>query len=63
MTHCTACRITDAERRNLLEVIEDRSERGSTLIAIQLPPTAWHAAIGEPSVADVSHCGDPVNGV
>ena len=24
----------------------------STLIASQLPPTAWHAAIGEPSVAD-----------
>jgi DNA replication protein DnaC len=23
-----------------------------TLIASQLPPTAWHAAIGEPSVAD-----------
>ena len=30
----------------------DRSERTSTLIASQLPPTAWHAAIGEPSVAD-----------
>jgi DNA replication protein DnaC len=44
--------LTDAERRDLLEVIEDRSERTSTLIASQLPPTAWHAAIGEPSVAD-----------
>jgi DNA replication protein DnaC len=44
--------LTDAERRDLLEVIEDRSERRATLIASQLPPTAWHAAIGEPSVAD-----------
>jgi DNA replication protein DnaC len=44
--------LTDAERRDLLEVIEDRSERASTVIATQLPPTAWHAAIGEPSVAD-----------
>jgi DNA replication protein DnaC len=44
--------LTDTERRDLLEVIEDRSERRSTLIASQLPPTAWHAAIGEPSVAD-----------
>jgi len=44
--------LTDAERRDLLEVIEDRSERASTLIASQLPPTAWHVAIGEPSVAD-----------
>jgi hypothetical protein len=44
--------LTDAERRDLLEVIEDGSERASTLIASQLPSTAWHAAIGEPSVAD-----------
>jgi DNA replication protein DnaC len=44
--------LTDAERRDLLEVIEHRSERASTLIASQLPPTAWHEAIGEPSVAD-----------
>ena len=51
MIGCSAP-LTDAERRDLLEVIEDRSERASTLIASQLPPTAWHAAIGEPSVAD-----------
>ena len=44
--------LSDAERRDLLEVIEDRSERTATLIASQLPPTAWHAAIGDPSVAD-----------
>jgi DNA replication protein DnaC len=44
--------LTDTDRRDLLEVIEDRTERRSTLIASQLPPTAWHAAIGEPSVAD-----------
>jgi DNA replication protein DnaC len=44
--------LTDADRRDLLEVIEDRSERRATLIASQLPSTAWHAAIGEPSVAD-----------
>ena len=44
--------LSDAERRDLLEVIEDRTERRATLMASQLPPTAWHAAIGEPSVAD-----------
>src|SRR5438128_3496860 len=44
--------LADAQRRDLVDVIEDRSERTSTLIASQLPPTAWHAAIGEPSVAD-----------
>ena len=40
------------ERRDLLEIIEDRYERGSTLIATQLPTTGWHQAIGEPTVAD-----------
>ncbi len=42
----------DSERRDLLEVIEDRHERASTIIASQLPVKAWHAAIGEPTIAD-----------
>lgn len=44
--------LTDAERRDLLEVIEDRSERGATLVAGQLAIDAWHQAIGEPTLAD-----------
>lgn len=44
--------LTDAERRDLLEVLEDRYDRRSTLIATQLPIRAWHEAIGEPTVAD-----------
>jgi hypothetical protein len=44
--------LSDAERRDLLEVIEDRTERRSTLVASQLPPTACQAAIGEPNEAD-----------
>lgn len=44
--------LTDAERRDILEVIEDRHERASTLIASQLPIAAWHDALGEPTVAD-----------
>ena len=44
--------LTDAERRDILEVIEDRHERTSTLIASQLPVAAWHEALGEPTVAD-----------
>ena len=51
MTGCSR-RSPTANAGGLLEVIEDRSERASTLIASQLPPTAWHAAIGEPSIAD-----------
>ena len=44
--------LRDAERRDLSEVIEDRAERGSTLIASQLPVTDWHAVIGDPNQAD-----------
>lgn len=44
--------LKDSERRDLLEVIEDRYERGSTLVATQLPITAWHEAVGEPTLAD-----------
>lgn len=44
--------LKDAERRDLLEVFEDRAERASTLIATQLPTTAWHEAIAEPTMAD-----------
>lgn len=44
--------LKDAERRDLIEVVEDRAERGSTLIATQLPIKQWHAAIGDPNQAD-----------
>lgn len=43
---------TAPERRDILEVIEDRHERASTLIASQLPISAWHEALGEPTLAD-----------
>jgi len=44
--------LKDSERRDLIEVIEDRSEHASTLIASQLPIKDWHAAIGDPNQAD-----------
>ncbi len=44
--------LRDAERRDLIEVIEDRSERASTLIASQLPAKDWHEVIGDPNQAD-----------
>jgi DNA replication protein DnaC len=44
--------LKDPERRDLLEIIEDRYERGSTLIATQLPTKTWHESIGEPTLAD-----------
>jgi DNA replication protein DnaC len=44
--------LQDSERRDLIEVIEDRSERASTLIASQLPVKDWHGVIGDPNQAD-----------
>jgi len=44
--------LRDPERRDLVEVIEDRSERASTLIASQLSTKDWHAGIGDPNLAD-----------
>ena len=44
--------LTDPERRDLLEVIEDRHGIGSTLIASQLPIENWHDHIGDPTIAD-----------
>jgi DNA replication protein DnaC len=42
----------DAERRDLLEVIEDRYDRCSTVITSQLPTKTWHEALGDPTIAD-----------
>jgi DNA replication protein DnaC len=44
--------LRDAERRDLIEVVEDRSERASTLIASQLFSKDWHSVIGDPNLAD-----------
>ena len=44
--------LTTPERHDLLEVLEDRTERASTLITSQVPVKAWHEVIGEPTLAD-----------
>ncbi|MDQ6613203.1 MAG: IS21-like element helper ATPase IstB [Actinomycetota bacterium] len=38
--------------RDLLEVIEDRSQRRSTAVASQLPVERWHAAMADPTLAE-----------
>ena len=40
------------ERRDLLEVIEDRHGLASTVIAAQLPIETWHENIRDPTIAD-----------
>jgi DNA replication protein DnaC len=44
--------LKDAERRDLLEVLEDRYGRCSTVITSQLPTKSWHEAFGDPTIAD-----------
>jgi DNA replication protein DnaC len=45
-------RLTASQRRDLMEIVEDRHGRGSTLITSQLPLDKWHDIIGEPTFAD-----------
>lgn len=44
--------LTRHQRNDLMEVIEDRHDRRSTLIASQLPIESWHDYIGEATLAD-----------
>lgn len=44
--------LTDTERKNFLEIIEDRYGCGATIVASQCPPEDWHHNIGEPTIAD-----------
>jgi DNA replication protein DnaC len=45
-------RLTAGSRRDLMEIVEDRHGRGSTLITSQFPLDKWHDIIGEPTFAD-----------
>jgi DNA replication protein DnaC len=40
------------ERRDLLEILEDRHGLRSTIITSQFPVATWHDLIGEPTLAD-----------
>jgi DNA replication protein DnaC len=44
--------LTQQQRNDLLEVIEDRNGSGATLITSQLSVKHWHDAVGEPTLAD-----------
>lgn len=44
--------LTDQNRQDLLELLDDRHDRRSTIIASQVPLANWHEAIGEPTLAD-----------
>src|SRR5690625_7146525 len=40
------------QQLDLMEIIEDRHARHSTIIASQLPVASWFDIIGEPTIAD-----------
>lgn len=44
--------LTDAERRDLLEVLEDRYGRRATLVTSQIPIEHWHEFLASPTLAD-----------
>ena len=44
--------LTDQSKRDLLEIMDDRYDKKSTLITSQLPVEKWHAYIDEPTLAD-----------
>jgi len=54
--------LSDSERKDLLEIIEDRHALASTVITSQCPTKEWHHIIGEPTLADaildrlLNHC-------
>lgn len=44
--------VTETERRDLLEVLEDRHGLRATVIGSQLAPERWHNYLADPTVAD-----------
>jgi DNA replication protein DnaC len=44
--------MTEPLRRDLLEILEDRHQRRSTVVTSQLPVETWHDYLGDPTLAD-----------
>lgn len=40
------------QRRDLMEIVEERAQRRSTLVTSQLEVKVWHQAFGDPTLAD-----------
>lgn len=45
-------KLGEKERRDILEVLEDRHGITSTIISSQIPIEKWHDIIGDPTIAD-----------
>ncbi len=42
----------ESERRDILEIVEDRYNTSSTILTSQIPIDQWHEQIGDPTSAD-----------
>lgn len=45
-------KLTQSQRNDLLEIMEDRHGNKSTIVTSQLPTTKWHTYIGDATLAD-----------
>jgi len=44
--------LADLQRRDLLEIIDDRHGNRSTILSSQIPVGKWHDHLGDPTIAD-----------
>ena len=44
--------LTEENRRDLLEILDDRHNKGSTVVTSQIPVKLWHETIGNETLAD-----------
>lgn len=44
--------VREAERRDMLEVLDDRYGSRATIMTSQVPPEKWHDLVGDPTTAD-----------
>jgi DNA replication protein DnaC len=44
--------LSPSERRDLLEILDDRHGRASTIVTSQIPVEHWHDIIGDPTLGD-----------
>jgi DNA replication protein DnaC len=44
--------MSSEQLRDLLEIIDERYQKGSTMITSQLPVSSWHEALSDPTMAD-----------
>lgn len=52
MMTCSSPPLSDPERKDLLEIVEDRYGTASTVITSQCPIKDWYHRIGDPTLAD-----------